>query len=575
MPRRFFSFFLHAHLPWVLGYGRWPHGIEWVCEACVGSYVPLLRGLRRLANRGVRGGVTLSISPVLAEQLAHPRFAPILHEFIEDRIRTAGEDARRFARVGRDEFAELARRWRDFHVETLQFVRDELDGDLLGAFRALEASGSLELATCAATHGYLPLLGQDATIALQLRLARLVHRRRFDKDPEGLWLPEMAYRPAGSWRAPVGEADPRERAGIEQFVDRAGFRWFSVDASLLLGGESLGAWSDLLTAPPDARRAAWLAARASAPHAPLHDTRRSYRVASPDPDVRTACFVRDAGTSLQVWSGEGGYPGDGAYLEFHKKSDSGGHRYWRVTGSRVELGDKEPYRPEDAAARVVAHASHFRALVTTTLEEGPDGAILVAPYDAELFGHWWFEGTAWIETVLEQMHADPRVELTTLGRHHREIPPDTVVLLPEGSWGNGGGHGVWKNPRVNWTWELILPAEDEFWRLWRKLRPGDDEARRVLVAAARQLLLASASDWAFLVTTAGAPDYATERVRGHAEDLARLLGLARALLLGEEFADADREFVQSTESRDDLFPELEVALEAAEDDARRLAEAQS
>jgi 1,4-alpha-glucan branching enzyme len=571
MPRRYFSFFLHAHLPWVLGYGRWPHGIEWVCEACVGSYIPLLRGLRRLADRGVRGGVTLSISPVLAEQLAHPRFAPILNEYIEDRIRTAGDDARRFARVGRGPLAELARRWCDFHVETLQFVRDELRDDLLGAFAELEAQGSLELATCAATHGYLPLLGHDATIALQLRLARLVHRRRFGNEPEGLWLPEMAYRPAGTWRAPVGNGDSRERAGIEQFVHRAGFRWFPVDTSLLLAGESLGAWSDLLIAAPGVRRAAWRAASPSSPHTPLHDTRRSYRVASPDPDVNTTCFVRDEGTSLQVWSGSGGYPGDGAYLEFHKKSDSGGHRYWRVTGANVELGDKEPYRPEDAAARVAAHASHFRALVTSTLDEAPDGAILVAPYDAELFGHWWFEGTAWLETVLEQMHADPRVELTTLGRHHRDVPPDIVVKLPEGSWGNGGGHGVWKNPRVNWTWELILPAEEEFWRLWQKLGAGDDDARRVLVAAGRQLLLASASDWAFLMTTAGAPEYATERVRGHAEDLARLLEIARALLHGAELREEDGEFVVAVEARDDLFPELEAALDAAVRDARRLA----
>lgn len=570
MPRRYFAFFLHAHLPWVLGHGRWPHGVEWVCEACVGSYVPLLRGLRRLADRGVRGGLTLSISPVLAEQLAHPRFAPILHEYIEDRIRSAGEDARRFARVGRDELAELARQWRDFHADTLQFVRDELHDDLPAAFAELEDRGVVELATCAATHGYLPLLGQDATIALQLQLARLVHRRRFGRDPHGLWLPEMAYRPAGPWRPPVGDEPPRDRAGIEQFVDRAGFQWFPVDTSLLEGGESLGAWSDLLTSPPDARRAAWRAARAAGPHGGLHDTRRTYRVASPDPDVATVCFIRDEATSLQVWSGESGYPGDAAYLEFHKKSDSGGHRYWRVTGPRVELGDKEPYRPDDAAARVAAHASHFRALVTSTLEGSADGAILVAPYDAELFGHWWFEGTSWLETALEQMHADPRIELTTLGRHHRDVPAEAVVMLPEGSWGNGGGHGVWRNPRVDWTWELVLPAEAEFWRLWGKLAPGDEEARRVLLAAARQLLLASASDWAFLMTTAGAPDYATDRVRGHAEDLARLLELGRALLYGAEFNEEDRDFVASIEARDDLFPELEAALGAALEDARRV-----
>src|SRR5262245_20308949 len=152
MARRFFSFFLHAHLPWVLGYGRWPHGVEWVCEACVGSYLPLARVLRRLAERGVRGGVTLSVSPVLAEQLAHPRFGPVLREYVEERVRTAGEDARRFARTGHDDLADLARRWHDFHAETLRYFFDELGGDLLGELRALESIGAVELATCAATH---------------------------------------------------------------------------------------------------------------------------------------------------------------------------------------------------------------------------------------------------------------------------------------------------------------------------------------------------------------------------------------------------------------------------------------
>jgi 1,4-alpha-glucan branching enzyme len=299
-----------------------------------------------------------------------------------------------------------------------------------------------------------------------------------------------------------------------------------------------------------------------------HDTRRSYRIASPDPRVETTCFIRDPGTSRQVWSGETGYPGDGAYLEFHKKSDSGGHRYWRVTGPGVELGDKEPYHPEEAAARVASHAAHFRALVTSTLDGGEDGAILVAPYDAELFGHWWFEGVAWLEAVLEQMHADPRVELTTLGRHAREFPPPTVVALPEGSWGNGGGSDVWRNPRVDWTWDLELPAEEEVWRLRQMAEAvGDEETHAVVNAAARQLLLLSASDWAFLMTTNGAPDYAAERVRGHAEDLARLVDLARRLLRGVEPTDDEREFVHSVESRDDLFPEIGEALTDAARDA--------
>ena len=568
MPRRYFSFFLHAHLPWVLGHGRWPHGVEWVCEACLGTYLPLVRSLRRLARRGIHGGVTLSVSPVLAEQLASPRFAPVLREYVEERVRTAREDALRFATAGRTELSALAGRWADFYDSTLALFFDELGGDLPGAFAQLERTGSLELATCAATHGYLPLLGRDETIALQLELARRVHARRFGRLPDGLWLPEMAYRPEGDWTPPVGTAAARHRAGLEQFVGLAGFRYVPVDSALLRDGSPRGAWSDLLTTASRRAGDGGEGVRV-APRRFAADTRRSYRVGSPEIARSMTCFVRNAATSLQVWSGESGYPGDGAYLEFHKKSDSGGHRYWRITGPGVELGDKQPYDPEEAESRVRAHASHFRALVASELEGGEDGSILVAPYDAELFGHWWFEGISFLENALEQLHADPRVELTTLGRHAREVPPDTVVALPEGSWGNGGGHGVWRNPRVDWTWQLLLPNEEELWSLWEKAQSTEDEdTLAVLAAAARQLLLLSASDWAFLMTTDGAPDYAAERVRGHSEDLARLLHAARRLIDGAELGDADREFLRAVEKRDDLFPEIRDAMSAATADAQ-------
>ncbi len=566
MPRRHFSFFLHAHLPWVLGHGRWPHGVEWVCEACLGTYLPLVRTMRRLAARGVRGGVTLSISPVLAEQLANARFAPIFREYVEERERTAREDAARFRERGDAELAALAARWADFYAASLALFFEALGGDIPGAFAALERDGALELATCAATHGYLPLLGRDESVALQLELARRVHERRFGRAPDGLWLPEMAYRPEGDWRPPVGAAGARRRCGIEQLVGLAGFRYTTVDSALLRGGAPLGAWSDLLTTPRGRRPADGPAAVSARPF--TADTRRSYRVGSADAVRSMGCFVRDAATSLQVWSGETGYPGDGAYLEFHKKSDSGGHRYWRITGPDVELGSKQPYRPEEAHARVAAHAAHFRGLVNAELEGSDDGAILVAPYDAELFGHWWFEGVAFLEAALEQLHADPRVTLTTLGRHARETPPDTVVALPEGSWGNGGGHGVWRNERVDWTWQLLLPAEEDLWTLHARAQSSEDEdVQAVMRAAARQLLLLGASDWAFLMTTDGAPDYAAERVRGHAEDVAHLLHIARRLLDPGEMTDADRAFLRRIEERDDLFPEIGDAMNAAKADA--------
>lgn len=560
-----FSFYLHAHLPWVMGHGRWPHGEEWVCEAAAETYLPLIRALRRLREKGVHGGVTLSVSPVLAEQLASSAFRAIFRDWAGERLRTAAQNVRRFARDDRDRLCAAAEYWERFHRESLdQF--NAMNGDLLGALRDLEETGSLELASCAATHGYLPLLGRDESIALQLELARRVHERHFGRAPRGLWLPELAYRPGSSWVPPTSAGQARDRIGLEEFVAAAGFQYFAVDSGLLVGGRSAGSYPDWFADRPDLRQEA---TADSDPHAPaqgeVRDTQRSYWVGREGDRPPQVSFVsRDPHTSLQVWSGRDGYPGDPAYLEFHKKSESGGHRYWRVTGPDTDLADKDVWSPSAARERVAGHAEHFRNLVADSLAGAKDDAILVAPYDAELFGHWWYEGVAWIEAALEKLHEDPRVELTTVGRHRENCTPESVVALPEGSWGEGGNHWAWRNSRVDWIWDLIHPAEDELWRLRAEaVASGNELALRLTRAMAAQLLVLSGSDWAFLVTTGSAPDYATERVRHHADDLARLATTAREVLLGKEVSAQDLRFVDKMERRERLFPELEEALLAA------------
>ena len=560
-PRHYFALFLHGHLPWVLPYGRWPHGAEWLCEATIETYLPLIGAARRLRERGLSGNLTLGVSPVLAEQLASPRFADLFREYLEDRMVTAGEEAERFANEKRSEMAALARRWRTFYGETRRLFFESLGGDLLGALRDLEASGTIEIATCGATHAYLPLLARDESIALQLELARRVHERHFGQAPRGIWLPEAAYRPGGKWKSATDPQDVREREGLETFLARAGMRWFLVDSSLLTGGRCVGAYPGHFrdrmgkaVGPPDE-------VPASAGPSRPRDTSRSYWVAGgveSSPVVRF--FVRDPDTALQVWSGEHGYPGDPAYLEFHKRSDGGGHHYWRVTGPGADLGDKEIYDPGVASRRVEAHADHFQWLVESELDGKPDGAILAAPFDAELFGHWWFEGISWLEKVLERFQAGEHVHPTSFSRHAGDFPPDEIVRLPEGSWGEGGRHWVWLNPEVEWMWKLVHPAENETWDLWRR---AEAEARRVATAAGRQLVLLCASDWPFLVTTGTAADYATQRIRRHAEDIARLLAMCARALEGEPLEDTERQFLDEIDARDDLFPEMADAMRAA------------
>src|SRR5439155_17905228 len=116
-------------------------------------------------------------------------------------------------------------------------------------------------------------------------------------------------------------------------------------------------------------------------------------------DLRTvASYVRDPRSSRQVWSRYHGYPGDGAYLEFHKIRFPGGLKFWRVTGPDVDLGGKQAYDPNAARARAYGHAAHYRWLLRAIAAEGrrAGGEVIVAPFDTELFGHWWFEGVEFL-----------------------------------------------------------------------------------------------------------------------------------------------------------------------------------
>jgi 1,4-alpha-glucan branching enzyme len=551
-PRLHFAFFLHAHLPWVIGHGRWPHGVEWLLEASIATYLPLVRAAKRLHDRGQRGGLTLSLSPILAEQLAHPTFIEEMREYLEERIRTSGEEARRFEERGETKLAFLARWWREIYESSHVLFFEDLKANLPGAFRDLAEAGTIELATCGATHGYFPLLARDESIALQVRLARHSHETRFGKAPSGMWIPEAAYRPAGWWKSPV-DRSTLLRPGVEEFLAREDIRYFLVDASLLAGGKIVGTYHDRMK-----RGAKAAAARRRALAGTAVDSRASYLAANSEGESSgVSFFVRDPATALQVWSKDRGYPGDPEYLEFHKKSDGGGHRYWRVTGSGVDLGEKDVYDPSNAQARVRAHADHFANLVRDSMRDAADGAILAAPFDAELFGHWWFEGIDWLEQVLQHLHEEPPVRPISLREHEERFPSQEVVKLPEGSWGEGGQHHVWLNPEVEWTWKKIHPAEEEVWSLiGRVQRSANEDARRMAVAALRQLLLLCASDWQFLMTTDSASEYAAERVHEHAANVQRLAALARRALAGKEIFEEDWGFLEEVEARDNPFPEL-------------------
>jgi len=562
-----FTFVLHGHLPYVLAHGTWPHGSDMLFECTAESYIPILRVLERLVGEGISPKVTLGITPVLAEQLSHADFKKQLNEYLLMRAASAEENRDEFKRQSQGHLADLAEDWRKYFLGLHHTFVVEYENDLITPFRRLCEAGHVELITSAATHGYLPLLGRDESIQAQVKQAVAAHRRHFGRPPRGFWLPECAYRPRYRWTSPlsdVGPQGPRLRKGVEEFLAENGLSYFIVDTATLMGGAAAGVYLERFAG----LQRVWEQFRASYRPSPVDVEKSPYEVyvASSAAENRppVAVFTRDERTGLQVWSGDTGYPGDGWYLDFHKKHFPGGHRYWRVTSAKSDLGAKEPYEPRKAAERVPENADHFCQLVHDLLmdhhqKRGRFG-FLCAPYDAELFGHWWFEGPEWLYRTVRGIAANPAVKLMTCSDYLEVETPEAAVSLPESSWGQGGFHWIWLNEWTTWIWRHIYAAEAEMPHLARQaLDSRDPLLARVVTQTARELLLLEASDWPFLISTWSARDYAERRAALHHDAFARLAEMAKRRARGEELNAEDHEFLAECEERDALFPDLDVA----------------
>ncbi|HEY2804745.1 MAG TPA: 1,4-alpha-glucan branching protein domain-containing protein [Gemmatimonadales bacterium] len=543
-----FVLMLHSHLPWVLNYGRWPHGSDWLCEAAVDTYIPLLDALDCLAADGVSAPVTLGITPVLAAQLSNPAFLTEVEAFFAQRLVACEEAPASLAASGDAALLPLVAFWRG-RLTHLRDVLHRADGDLIAAFRRHQDEGRIEITSSCATHGFLPLLGRDESIRLQLFAGLNEHRRLFGRAPTGCWLPECAFRPPGPWHPPGARAKAY-RQGTAHHLAAAGYRYFFVDAHLPQAGEYLGVYGEVMRGAANETEVQHAVGRGDADHASAHrrSPYRAYRVSGGPIEA----LVRDPRSTRQVWSRHEGFPGDPAYLEFHKIRWPGGLKLWRVTGGDVDLGGKVAYDPAAARERARRHAEHFAWILGDIAATHPGDDAIVAPFDTELFGHWWFEGVDFIADLYRSLGSSPVLPATA--REHVEAhPAKTTVRLGEGSWGANGDFSMWLNDQTAWTWQRLWPLEEAFWSVARRALSGNAAQRRILAQAARSLLLAQASDWQFVISTGAASDYAERRFAGHCGDAEKLV----AALADGAPPDALEEGVRRADEmavRDDLFP---------------------
>jgi 1,4-alpha-glucan branching enzyme len=552
------TFALHSHLPYVVNHGTWQHGMEWLHEAAAETYLPLLRVFGELEQQDLALKANVNLSPILLEQLSHPVFKDEFPKYLLRKVQAAHKDAEDFGLKGEGHMVQVARFWQHFYEQALRQF-DDLGSDIIRGFRRFYDSGAIEIITCGATHGYFPLLGTDASIRAQVKTGVETHQRFFGRKPRGIWLPECGYRPAGRWQFPVSlnghGRPPFNRAGVEQILAEYGIEFFYVDTHLVDSSTRFTPYEWLAGDVP-------IATEIPSEH-PEKNFYRPYFADSPDRNSQVAFFTRDPRTGIQVWSGDHGYPGDANYLEFHKKRWPGGNRYWRITGPRIDLGLKQPYHPEIALGKTREHAEHFAGITADALKQfGGNGSavpVLTAPFDAELFGHWWFEGPEWLKHVaLQFARPESPIKLVSCAEYLDAFPPAAYLGLPEGSWGAESNNSVWLNENTAWTWKHIYPAEMAVQQmansgLWR----GHEVATRLARQICRELLLLESSDWQFLITTKHARDYAEKRFNTHLEQFRILLDGWRRFESTRQVPPEKILELEAIELRDSVFPGID------------------
>src|SRR5881396_1228080 len=513
-----FALILHAHLPFVR-HPEHEHFVEeeWLFEAITETYIPLLRMMRRLVDDLVSFKLTMSITPTLCAMLQDQLLCERYVRHLDLLIDLAARERKRNRK--HPQLRELAEFYIDLFSETRRHFVDEWKCDLLSVFRELRQTGVLEIIASAATHGLLPILQQQAPRAAraQVLIGRDVYVDLFGAEPVGFWLPECAYGP-----------------GLESILQEANIRWFVLDTHCLLFGK-----------PRPCRSI----------YAPC------YTPSGP------AAFARDRDSSRQVWSAHEGYPGDPAYRDFYR--DIGfdlpmehlgpvargirkfsGVKYHRITG---RTNEKKTYDRAVAEKTAAEHASdflkHCRQQIREISEFGFD-PIVVAPFDAELFGHWWFEGPIFLEQLIRLAANERDFRLTTPSEYLATHPTQQIIEPAASTWAENGHLGVWLDPSNAWIYpHLHIAAQRMSEAARRHAEHSSALADRVLKQLARELLLAQSSDWAFLMKTGTAKEYATKRTMDH---LARFNRLRDQLVANH----VDQEFLGECECRDNLFPNV-------------------
>lgn len=545
MSQGYLCLILHAHLPFV----RHPeeeYFLEenWLFEAITETYIPLIRVFEKLIADQIYFRVTMSLTPTLVsmlnDSLLQERYIKHLNRLIElslKEIDRTGLDAR---------FHGLAVMYHTRLMDCKQTFVDRYNRNLIAAFKRFADLGYLEIIASAATHSFCPaLMSNPQLVRAQIRIGVENYRQNFGCSPRGIWLPECGFYP-----------------GLDQILKESGIKYFVLDSH------------GVMNADPVARYGVY---------APVYC-----------PESGVAAFGRDYESSKQVWSAKEGYPGDQDYREYYK--DIGfeleyeyikpyihpqgfrintGLKYWRITN---QGNHKEPYVADWAKEKAAIHAGNFMFNRQKQIEHLGNymdrKPIVVAPYDAELFGHWWFEGPQWIDFLMRKIACDQTMLQTiTPSEYLKENPSNQVCMPSASSWGYKGYNEYWIEASNDWIYRHLIACGHRMIELSEKFlnhvsardKAGYDShpftpgvsgetrlVRRALNQSARELLLAQASDWPFIMKTGTMVAYAKRRIKMHINRFNRLY---QDLMENH----LDEQWLAEIEEKDNIFKDIDCA----------------
>jgi len=527
-PKGYLALVLHAHLPFV----RHPeenYFLEenWLFEAITETYIPLIRVFESLVRDDVDFRVTMSVSPTLAAMFSDPLLQDRYVRHINKLIELAEKEIERTAHD--PQYHGLALMYYTRFIDARDIFINHYQRNIVNAFKKFQEAGCLEIIACCATHGFLPNLNiNESSVRAQIEIGIDQYRHHFGVAPKGMWLPECGFYP-----------------GLDRLLRDAGIKYFFCDSHAIMNAD------------PQPQ---------SGVFAPVYCP------------SGVAAFGRDWESSKQVWSSKEGYPGDADYREYYRDigftSDfeyikpyihpdgirvNTGIKYWRITGD-TEV--KEPYQPQWAREKAAVHAGNFmfnrQKQIEHLCRQMDRKPIVVAPYDAELFGHWWFEGPQWIDFLARKIFYDQdTIEMVTPSEYLKEYSTNQVAMPSLSSWGYKGFSEFWLEASNDWIYpylheagrlmkELAVKNSDVIKGDFRKNLSKSALRYRALNQAARELLLAEASDWPFIMKTGTVVAYAEKRVKLH---LNRFYKLFNDLKEGS----VNELWLREIEARDNIF----------------------